>query len=335
MSSNWIGLRAPAAERAFFRTVLLVAAWLALAPCAQAEPPRRATPVPSSTPADPPKPAPTAPPLDTSNAKGLDDAARSRARALYDLGAQAYAESRYQQAAEYFLDAHRIYPTPQLIFNVAKAYDRLMAQSGALAFYRDYLRSLPNAPDAAEIVSRIRELEAVLAQRGVQQLSILTDPPRALLAIDGMPVGITPWTGETWPGTHRVTLALDGHKHEATEITVDVLHAKDFSFALAPASAASHNSRGAPTTLTRSSSQVSALTWIVLGMGTAALGTTLGLEMAAGNNSGLTRTGAFFGGVGLTASVLGGLLLHLDLYEPEVTPTQKRHALAVSVAGRF
>jgi hypothetical protein len=233
------------------------------------------------------------------------------------------------------LEAHRIYPTPQLIFNVAKAYDKLLAQSGALAFYREYLRSLPLAPDAAEVGSRIRELEAVLAQRGVQQVSILTDPPHALLAIDGMPVGLTPWTGETWPGTHRVTLTLDGHKQEATEITVDVLHARDFAFALTPASSASRNPSGAPTTLTRSSPQVSTLTWIVLGMGTAALGTTLGLEMAARNSSGLTRTGAFFGGVGLTASVLGGLLLHLDLYEPEVTPTQKRRAVAVSVAGHF
>ena len=75
-------------------------------------------------------------------------------------------------------------------------------------------------------------IETSLAVRGVQQLSVLTNPPRALLVVDGMAVGITPWTGETWPGEHRVTVTLDGHKALTTLVTVDPLRAQDFSFDL-------------------------------------------------------------------------------------------------------
>jgi hypothetical protein len=228
-----------------------------------------------------------------------------------------------------------VYPAPQLLFNVAKAHDKLSALSSALSFYRDYLRQLPDAPDAADVGNRVRELETSLAQRGVQQLSVLTNPSRALLAVDGMPVGITPWTGETWPGEHRLTVTLDGHKALTTPITVDALQVQDFSFDLGPIDPSGTSKNGASATASKSSTQVSTVTWLVLGTGTAALGATLVAEMAAKNSSGLTRTGAFFGGVGITASVLGGLLLYLDVYEPDVTPTQKRRAFAAGVSGRF
>jgi hypothetical protein len=218
---------------------------------------------------------------------------------------------------------------------VAKSHDKLSVPSSALAFYREYLRKLPGAPDAADVGSRVRELEATLAQRGVQQLSVLTNPPRALLAVDGMPVGITPFTGETWPGEHRLTVTLDGHKALTTLVTVDALRAQDFLFDLEPTDPTNAAGRGASAAVSKSSNRVSTLTWLVLGTGTTALGATLVAEMAAKNTTGLTRTGAFFGGVGLTASVLGGLLLHLDLYEPNVTPTQKRRALAAAISGRF
>jgi tetratricopeptide (TPR) repeat protein len=316
---------------------------LALSPRAQAQASRR--PAPASAPASAPAAVPssssaaptertTPPPFDSSSAGNLDEKARSRARALYDQGAQAYNESRYYQAAACFLDAYRVYPTPQLLFNVAKAYDKLSVPSSALAYYREYLRKLPDAPDAADVGSRMRELEATLAQRGVQQLSVLTNPPLALLAVDGAAVGLTPWTGETWPGEHRVTVTLDGRKPLTTLVTVDALRSQDFSFDLELASS-SRESQSASASASKSSGQVSTLTWIVLGTGAAALGGTLVAEMAAKNTSGLTRTGAFFGGIGIATSVFGGVLLYFDLYEPDLTPTQKPRAFAAGVSGRF
>lgn len=342
--SDWIGQTIRLAKPAILRAVLPLLLSLPWSLCAQAQTSRRPAPTPAAATAAAPAPssiaAPaeptTTPPLFSSLSIGsLDEKARTRARALYDQGAQAYNENRYYQAAAYFLDAYRVYPTPQLLFNVAKAHDKLSVPSSALSYYREYLRQLPGAPDAADVGNRVRELEATLAQHGVQQLSVLTNPPRALLSVDGMPVGITPWTGETWPGEHRLTVALDGHKALTTLVTVDALRAQDFSFDLEPTDPSSSAKHGASDAASKPSTQVSTLTWIVLGTGTAALGATLVAEMAAKNTSGLTRTGAFFGGVGITASVLGGLLLYFDFYEPDVTPTQKRRAFAAGITGRF
>jgi len=321
--------------RAILPALRSLALALAIPISAQAQAVRRpaAAPNATATPAEAQPPGPT--PLDTSNANGVDEKTRARARALYDQGAQAYNESRYYQAAQYFLEAHSIYPTPQLLFNVAKAYDKLGVATSALSFYRNYLRQLPEAPDAAEVEKRVHELEATVAQQGLQQLSILSDPSRALVTIDGRPVGITPWTGQTWPGDHQLTITLDGRKSVSTFITLDPLRARDFAFTLESATATSIGTHGVAAHPSKLAPHVSTLTWLVLGTGTAALATTLVVEMAAKNTTGLTRTGAFFGGVGVTASLLGGLLLHLDLYEPSVTPTQKRRAFAASATVQF
>ena len=337
----WIGRILRLTQLGKPRWLLLLSLANPSLPSAQAQTARRSAPSQA--------PAPTAalsgsavpaertppPPFDASGAGSLDENARARARALYDQGAQAYNESRYYLAATYFLDAYRVYPTPQLLFNVAKAHDKLSVNSSALAYYREYLRKLPNAPDAAEVTNRVHELEAALAQRGVQQLSVLTTPPRALLAVDGASVGITPWTGETWPGEHRLTVTLEGRNPLTPLVTVDALRAQDFSFNLEPARATISARDAQLNAASKSPPRVSALTWLTLGTATAAMGATLASEMVAKNTSGLTRTGAFFGGIGIATSVLGGVLLYLDLNAPDATPTQKRRAFIVGASGQF
>jgi tetratricopeptide (TPR) repeat protein len=264
---------------------------------------------------------------------GVDDGVRARARLLYDQGAKAYREGRYHVAAESFLDSHRLYPTPQLLYNVAIAFDKLGVEPSALAHYRDYLRRLPSASDAEEVKARINELEASLAKRGVQQITVMTEPSQALLVIDGTAVGVTPWTGETWPGAHHIAITHTGQQPIAPVITVQAIRAEDFSFKLEPVPPPEAKPAAPPPP--PPPREVSTLTWIVLGVGTAALGTTLVSEMAAKNSTGLTRTGAFFGGVGLTASLLGGVFLHLDLHEPDATPLRKAHGVTASATGQF
>jgi hypothetical protein len=334
---NWIWTKdtARTARRALPQIAVLFSMSWPFASGARAEPARRPAGTGSGKPAAPIESRTAMHTFDAADETSVDQGARARARILFDEGVRAYDESRYYQAAEYFTAAHRAYPTPQLLFNVAKAYDKLGVQSSALAFYRDYLRHLPDAQDASEIGNRVHELEAALAQRGVQQLSVLTVPSRALLTIDGTAVGISPWTGETWPGAHRVTATLDGRKPLSTLITVEALRAQDYPFDLEPAPPPNVGASSLAVPPPAPPRAVSTLTWIVLGVGTAAIGTTLVVEMAQKNTTGLTRTGAFFGGVGLTASVLGGLLLHVDLHAPAVAPAQQKRALTASVSGRF
>ncbi|MGC4089672.1 MAG: PEGA domain-containing protein [Polyangiaceae bacterium] len=284
-----------------------------------------------------PKAAP-APALvfDSGSGTDADEAGKARGRALYEQGAAAYAEGRYLKAVEAFLDAHRAYPTPQLVYNVGKAYDRAGSAPAALSYYREYLRHLPEATDHAEVSARISELQSSLAERGVQQLSVLSEPALATLSIDGTPVGVTPWTGETWPGKHRVRLELSGRKAVDGLVEVAPHRADDFRFMLEPAPVeprrAPELARRAPET----ANAPSALTWIVLGAGTAALGTALFVEMANQDREGVSRTGAFFGGAGLSACALGGVLLYVDFHAaPETHGAQSGRVLGASWQGSF
>lgn len=287
----------------------------------------------------PASPAPST--LEAATAQESADAdanAKEHARTLYERGARAYAEARYAQAVDLFLEADRVFPTPLLRFNIAKSYDRVGHPSGALRYYRDYLSRAPDAPDAREVSARVRELELLLSQRGVQQLNVISDPENALLVLDGRPVGVTPWSGETWPGKHRLRLELSGYEATEDVVEVEALHAQDAKFKLA-----SKAPPAPPKLLTTSSAntepaQVTPLTWVMLGVGTAALGTALFIEMANQEQQGISRTGAFFAGAGLSASVLGGVLLYVDLSggrAPSKTAARLPSSLGFSLEKQF
>jgi tetratricopeptide (TPR) repeat protein len=96
--------------------------------------------------------------------------AQESSRKTYQAGAQAYAEGRFKDAIDLFLEAAQISPNPAFSYNIGLAYEQLGDPDNALRWYRDYLRELPNAPDRAEIEPRILDAERRLRERGVQQV---------------------------------------------------------------------------------------------------------------------------------------------------------------------
>jgi len=309
-------------------------------PAEAAEPASRAA-VKPATEGPLPRQAPTAgalPPaliFDSGEGGELDSAGKARGRALYEQGARAYAEARYLRAAELFLEAHRAFPTPQLLFNVGKAYDRAGSASGALSYFRDYLRRSPDAPDHAEVSSRVSELEATLAERGVQQLTILSEPELATVLLDGSAVGVTPWTGETWPGKHRLSLSLPGRQPSESVIEVLAHRADDFRILLSPLPPPKSPPPAAARPVVERAGGPSVLTWVVLAAGTAALGTALFVEMANHEADGISRTGAFFAGAGLSACAVGGVLLYVDYSPSNPLSSRTSRALGAAYGGRF
>jgi tetratricopeptide (TPR) repeat protein len=274
---------------------------------AQAKP----TPAPAAT------PAPLTTPALASEAPGEDPSRMAHAKALFDKGASAYAAGRYYEAIEIFSEVDRLYPNAQLCFNIAKSYDNLGSKPGALRSYREYLRRAPDAQDKDVVVARVHELETALSERGVQQLSVVSDPPDGLVLLDDRPVGLTPWTGETWPGRHRVVvqklgfsereLLVDLEPLKAQEVTVELTHAPA-SAAPTPAKAVSTDK---PWPLTK---RMSVLTWATLATGTVALGTAIAVEVASGKrSSGIAPASAFFAGLGTAAATVGGVMLYFDL----------------------
>src|SRR5689334_18015930 len=73
---------------------------------------------------------------------------QQRAKAELDAGVAAYQAQRFQEAIEHFLAADRLLPNSALSFNVARAYERLSDEAGALRSYRDFLRRAPSLADA-------------------------------------------------------------------------------------------------------------------------------------------------------------------------------------------
>jgi tetratricopeptide (TPR) repeat protein len=212
----------------------------------------------------------------------------AEAKARYEAGAQAYVEGRFADAVELFLAADRIVSSAPLSFNIARAYEKLGDSSGALSYYRDYLRRDPEAKNAAEVRGYIEALEDKLAQKGVQQLSVLSVPRGATVAIDGEPVGVTPWTGDLPPGAHRVTLELKGYAPVSRDVELPSNDALDVEFSLeeeveeprAPTPAVAPAPAPARLPVRESGPSFGAWPYVALGAGAAALGGALYFELA-------------------------------------------------------
>jgi tetratricopeptide (TPR) repeat protein len=262
--------------------------------------------------AEPKKPAPQ------SEAKpdlGEPEAvAKARARLLFEKGVSAYREGRFYDAVDIFIETNRLYPDPKLSFNVGKAFEGLGNQPGALRYYREYLRRLPDAPDARDVESHVHQLEQALSQKGLQQLTVLSTPDGATVKLDGQAVGVTPWTGESFAGKHRIVLEAAGHMRHESVIELDPHRARDFNLELQKAPEKPSPDSLAKSTPAPAPPQVRTFTLVTLATGIGLLGTALVAQVANGSNStGISRTAAFFAGGGAGVTAVGGLMLYFDL----------------------
>jgi tetratricopeptide (TPR) repeat protein len=265
------------------------------------------------------------------------------ARTHYAAGVAAYSAGRFREAVDEFLAADRLAARPALSYNIARAYDRLGDTAKALQHYREYHWREAAPANAAETRNRVRELEAALAQKGVQQLTVRSEPSGASLRIDDRLVGATPWTGELPPGAHRLTITLRDYEEHAQTFELLAAHARDIEVRL-EASAASAppvrpSAAAVPVALAAAPVEGEAATqarfgfwpWVALGTGGAALVGSLGFELArrsAEDDTEAAVHAAYFDsydrmearkntarvllGVGSALAITGGVLLYFD-----------------------
>lgn len=255
--------------------------------------------------------------------EGPEAEAKDRARVLFQSGVEAYREGKFYDAVAIFLETQRVYPDTQLCFNIARAYENLGNASAALRYYRDYLRQADRPSDGEEVRERVRKLEQRVAERGLQQLTVISAPEAATVLLDGKPVGITPWTGETYPGKHRLGLTLEGHAPQARIIEVTANAARDFAVVLAPRPTAP--SPPAPVVRPEPERAVTVGTLVTLGVGAALLGTALAAQ-AVSKDSGMSSPAAFFAGSGLGVASVGSVMLYFDLSPGTATTSRKDSA---------
>ncbi len=207
-------------------------------------------------------------------------------RLVYEQAVLAYGERRYKDAIILFQQADGLRPNPAFSFNIGIAYEDMGDSAMALHYYRAYLRQLPKAPDRDEVEHRVRRLERVLADKGLQQVTVLSNPASAVVTLDGKARGVTPWTGEIAPGAHIVRLSLPGYEEELREFDLPPGRAIDVPVTLRrPTSRVSRgivdiNQPQAPPEDVETWQHVRPLTWGVFGVGIAAVGGALGFELA-------------------------------------------------------
>lgn len=130
--------------------------------------------------------------------------ADAQARELYLRGDRLYAEGRYTEAIDLFRQAHELSGRPELLFNLANAYERAGQIEEAIAALRSYA---PHAPayDADTIARRIRALEGRLesGESGATEAEPEpgdTPPPRYLPDAPGAAPERTSADGDTAGG---------------------------------------------------------------------------------------------------------------------------------------
>jgi tetratricopeptide (TPR) repeat protein len=160
--------------------------------------------------------------------------AQEVAEAHYQRGLAAYRGGRFQEAIEEFLAAEQKVPSPRLAFNVALAYEHLNRPARALQYFRDYLRRGPDPSNAVQIEHRVAELASLLGEQGIQQVTVHSDPTGAIVTIDGVARGSTPWTGELALGSHRVSAQREGYLDRELVIELGESRALDVELPLLP-----------------------------------------------------------------------------------------------------
>jgi hypothetical protein len=226
-------------------------------------------------------------------------------------------------------------------FNIGLAYQAMGDYTSALRWLRTYLRELPNAEDRADVEQTISKLEARLEQRGVQQVTVLSQPEGAMVLVDKRAVGVTPWTGELPPGRHVVTLQLRGYDDVEQSFTLEAHRARDVVMTLqpgsarvsgGPAAAPAVSETEAPESDQGTGGGVGPWTWITLGAGAGVLGGGLVFEIlraqaetdaskasqvdyqdALDKAKSRQLTARILTGVGGALAITGGVLLVIDL----------------------
>jgi tetratricopeptide (TPR) repeat protein len=92
-----------------------------------------------------------------------------RARRMFSQGKTAFDHGRYERALGSFRDAYSLSPRPRLLYNIAKAEDKLGRLGEAREHYLLFLAAEPGADKQGEVRQRLQEIDA---QVGIAPLTV-------------------------------------------------------------------------------------------------------------------------------------------------------------------
>lgn len=145
---------------------------------------------------------------------------RERAIQLVRDGAKRFEEGDKHGAIRAFEQAYQVYPAPEILYNLGKAYQRINEAARAYVLLRRFLAegTMVSADRRAEAVEALRNLEPYV---GKLRVSTKGAKP-ATIRVDGKVVGTTPLREEVivQPGAHVVVALVAGKQWARVQVGV-------------------------------------------------------------------------------------------------------------------
>jgi len=111
---------------------------------------------------------------DPSAASSADDAPAARIAALNEAGAKAYAERKYRTAIEKFVEAYAIDHDPNLLFNIARSYEKLGELAAAIEKYQAFI-----AAPGADTEGRLKAKASLQELAQLREQAIPSEGPKS------------------------------------------------------------------------------------------------------------------------------------------------------------
>ncbi len=154
---------------------------------------------------------------------------REKAKAHYEAAEKHYQKAEFRRALEEYLkvlDFIERDSIPEMYFNIAQCHRQLAEVEKALFYYRLFLSKSPTSPLRPEVERHVQSLEAERqkTQRPKGKVTIITEPPGALILIDtfeGDGEGVSPRVLEIDAGTHILVLRKEGFKDVTHQLEVE------------------------------------------------------------------------------------------------------------------
>ena len=164
--------------------------------------------------------------------RGAVRGSQRRGQEVLPLGHAPLRSRRVPAALDDFKEAYRLKDDPVFLYNIAQCYRIMNKNEEALNFYRSYLRRAPDAPNRAEVETKIAALQDAIASQEKARTTpktglatpdsgtperATTNPPTATPATEGLAVQATPpptrrrstrgggcgprWVASSWSGS--------------------------------------------------------------------------------------------------------------------------------------
>lgn len=162
--------------------------------------------------------------LGASPAWGMTDEEVREAKSHFEEAKRLYAEEAYMEAAHAFREAYEISGRSELLYNVARSYQKAERLQQSEVYYQKYLDEMPDAPNADQVVETIIDIQEEMAAT-MAQIEVESSPEGIALYVDQEPEPRceTPCTVSLLSGEHVIEARSDraGSAYKRVDVEAD------------------------------------------------------------------------------------------------------------------